>query len=70
MCLGFMSFRAPSVALNQKNYHNSTNMQPIIPLLQVIFKFMKFHLLTIVTKQFNVFYLCYRNASFFAFFYF
>ncbi len=30
MCLGFMSFRAPSAALKQKNYHNSPNMQPII----------------------------------------
>ncbi len=29
MCLGFMSFRAPPAALKQKNYHNSTNMQPI-----------------------------------------
>ncbi len=30
MCLVFMSFRAPSATLNQKNYHNSPNMQPII----------------------------------------
>ncbi len=30
MCLGFMSFRAPSTALKQKNYHNSPNMQPTI----------------------------------------
>ncbi len=30
MCLGFMSFRAPSAALKQKNYHNSPNMLPII----------------------------------------
>ncbi len=30
MCLGFMSFRVPSSALKQKNYHNSPNMQPII----------------------------------------
>ncbi len=30
MCLNFMSFRAPSAALKQKNYHNSTNIQPII----------------------------------------
>ncbi len=26
MCLGFMSFRALSAALKQKNYHNSPNM--------------------------------------------
>ncbi len=30
MCLVFMSFRAPSSALKQKNYHNSPNMLPII----------------------------------------
>ncbi len=30
MCLGFMSFRAPSVALKPKNCHNTPNMQPII----------------------------------------
>ncbi len=29
-CLVFMSFRAPSAALKQKNYHNSPNMLPII----------------------------------------
>ncbi len=26
MCLGFMSFRAASAALKQKNNHNSTNI--------------------------------------------
>ncbi len=50
MCLGFMSFRAPSAALKQKNYHNSQNMLPIITKFQVLFKFMKRHLLTIVLK--------------------
>ncbi len=30
MCWGFMSFRAPSGALKQKNNHNSPTMQPII----------------------------------------
>ncbi len=30
VCLGFMSFRAPSAVLKQKNYHNSPNMLPII----------------------------------------
>ncbi len=30
MYLGFMSFRALSAALKQKNYHNSPNMSPII----------------------------------------
>ncbi len=30
ICFGFMSFRAPSAALKQKNYHNSSNVQPII----------------------------------------
>ncbi len=44
MCLVFMSFRAPSSALKQKNYHNSANTQPIIPLFQVLFKFMKRHI--------------------------
>ncbi len=41
MCFGFMSFRASSAALKQKNYHNSPNMQPIIILFQVLFQFMK-----------------------------
>ncbi len=68
MCLGFMSFRAPSAALKQKNYHNSPYMQPIITLFQVQFKFIECHFLTIVSKQLNAFYLCYRHASFFAFF--
>ncbi len=66
MCLVFMSFRAPSSALKQKNYHNSPNMQPITTLFQVLFKFMKRHLLTIVSKFLNMFYLFYRHASFFA----
>ncbi len=65
MCLGFMSFRAPSAALKQKNYHNSQNMLPIIIKFQVLFKFMERHLLTIVLK-----YLGCRHASFFAFFIF
>ncbi len=30
MCLGFMSFRALSAALKQKNYHNSPNMSLIL----------------------------------------
>ncbi len=30
ICLGFMSFRALSAALKQKNYNNSPNMSPII----------------------------------------
>ncbi len=50
MCLGFMSFRALSAALKQKNYHNIPNMLPIITKFQVLFKFMKRHLLTIVSK--------------------
>ncbi len=50
MCLGFMSFRAPSAALKQNNYHNSPNMQPIITKFQVLYKFMKRHLLAIVSK--------------------
>ncbi len=70
MCLGFMSFRAPSAALKQKNYHNSPNMLPIITKFQVLFKFVKRHLLIIVSKLLNVLYLCYRHASFFAFFIF
>ncbi len=50
MCLGFMSFRASSASLKQKNYHNSPNMQPILTLFQVLFNFAKRHLLTIVSK--------------------
>ncbi len=50
MCLDFMSFRAPSASLKQKNSHNSSDMQPIITKFQVVFKFMKRHLLTIVSK--------------------
>ncbi len=50
MCFGFMSFRAPSAALKQKNYHNSPNMQPIITLFQALFMFTKRHLLTIVSN--------------------
>ncbi len=68
MCIGFMNFRAPSAALKQKNYHNSPHMQPIITLFQALLKIMKRHLLTMVSKKLNVFYLCYRHASFFAFF--
>ncbi len=49
MCFGFMSFRALSAALKQ-NYHNSPNMSPIITLFQVLYKFMKRHLLTIVSN--------------------
>ncbi len=70
MCLVFMSFRAPSSALKQKNYHNSPNIQSIITLFQMLFKFMKRQLLTIVSKQLNMFYFCYTRASFFAFFIF
>ncbi len=47
MCLGFMSIRAPSAALKQKNYHNSTNMQLIITFFQDRFKFMKRPMLVI-----------------------
>ncbi len=50
MCLGLMSFRVTPAAPKQTNYHNSPNMQPIITLLQVLVKFMKRHLLTIVLK--------------------
>ncbi len=68
MYLGFMSFRAPPAALKQKNYHNFPNMQPIISYFRGLIKFMKRHLLTIVSKKLNVFSLCYRHASFFPFF--
>ncbi len=50
MCFGFMSFRALSAALKQKNCHNSPNMQPIKAEFQVLFKFIKRHLSTIVSK--------------------
>ncbi len=46
MCFGFMSFRAPSTAPKQENYHNSPNMKPIITQFQMRFKFMKRHLST------------------------
>ncbi len=36
----------------------------------MLFKFMKRHILTIVLKLLNVFYLYYRHVSFFAFFIF
>ncbi len=50
MCIDFMSFRAPPETLKQKNSHNSSDMQPIITKFQVLFKLMKRHLLTIVSK--------------------
>ncbi len=50
MCLGFMSFRAPPAALEQKNEHNSTNMQPIITYFQGQFNFMDHHILVICSK--------------------
>ncbi len=50
MCLGFMSFRAPSAALKQKNYHNSPNMQTIKTYFQGLFKSMKRHILVIFSK--------------------
>ncbi len=70
MCFGFMSFRAPSTARKQKNCHTSQNMQPSITKFQVLFKCMKRHLLTIVSKLFIEFYLYYRHVSFFALFIF
>ncbi len=47
MCLGFLSFRAPPAALKQKNYHNSSHMQPIITLFHGLLKVMKRHVLAI-----------------------
>ncbi len=55
MCIGFMSFGAPTAALKQKNQHISPNMKPIVAYLHGLFKFMKRHLLDIVPKQLNVF---------------
>ncbi len=49
MCFGFMSFCAPSAALKQKNYHNSPDMQLILKLFQVQFKFMKRNKFSITT---------------------
>ncbi len=57
MCLGLIRFRAPSSALKQKNYHNSPNMLPMITLFEVLFKFMKRHLLTIVSKSCFIFFI-------------
>ncbi len=50
MCLDFMSFRAPTTSQQQQNCHNTSDMQPIITQFQVLFKFMKRQLLTIVSK--------------------
>ncbi len=50
MCLDCMSFRASPASLKQKNSHNFSDMQPIITKFQVLFKFMKHRLLTIVSK--------------------
>ncbi len=50
MCLVFMSFRALSAALKQKNKHNSTNMQPIMTYSQGRIKFIKRHILVIFSK--------------------
>ncbi len=50
MCLGFVSFRAPPAALKHLNYNNSPNMQPIITFFQGLLKFMKRHLLVIISK--------------------
>ncbi len=47
MCLGFMSFRAPPVALKRKNWHNSTTMQAVKTYFQGRFKFKKRHILVI-----------------------
>ncbi len=49
-CFGFMSFRAPPATLEQKNNHNSTNMQQIISFFLDKFKFMKRHILVIILK--------------------
>ncbi len=70
MCLGFMSFRAPLAALKQKNRHNCPNMQQIETQFQKLLKFMKRHLLHIVSKYFSILCLCCRYAAFFAFFIF
>ncbi len=53
-----------------KNYNNSQNIPPVITTFQGLFKYMKRHVLTIFSKQLNVFCLCYRHASFFPFFIF
>ncbi len=70
MCLVFMSYRAPPAALKQKNCHNTPNMQLIITYFQVLFKFVKRHILVKFLKLLNVFRPCYRHASFFPFFIF
>ncbi len=67
MCLGFMSFRAPPAALKHKNYHKSTNMQPIIPYFQGLFKFMTYHI-SVFDYKLNLFCFSHRHASFFLFY--
>ncbi len=63
MCIGFMSLRAPPAALKLKNYHNSTNMQPIITHFQGRFKFMKRHILVnifkIIERVLSLLYACF-----------
>ncbi len=70
MCLGFMSYRAPSAALKQINYNNSPNTRSIINYFQCLFMLIKCHILVIFSEHFNVFCLFYRHASFFQFFLF
>ncbi len=62
---GFMSFRAPPAVVEQINYHNFQNMQPIVTFFQGLFKFMKRHILVYFSKELNVFCFC-----FLVFFYF
>ncbi len=67
MCLVFMSFRAPSSALKQKNYHNSPNMQPIITFISGAIKVHETSHFDYRVKIIQRVLSFYRHASFFTF---
>ncbi len=70
MCLDCMHFRAPHIALEHNNYHNSPNLQPIIAYFRSLLKFTKLHILATFSQQLNVFCLCYRHVPIFSFLFF
>ncbi len=67
MCLSCIPFRAPHAALKHKNGHNS---QSIISYFHGIVTLLKRHPLATLSKQLNVFRLCYRPDFLFLFFLF
>ncbi len=67
MCLVYMQFRAPHAALKRKDHHKSPNMQLIISYFRGLFKFMKRHLLAMLSKQLNLFVIFISMLRFFYF---